>query len=70
MVASIQVFVDEYVVNTSKTVSKPLFETLFIYCKEWIKLFLSRRIIFVLFLFVAYRYVVKVKSFTFAEVSL
>lgn len=69
-VASIQVFVDEYVVNTSKTVSKPLFETLFIYCKEWIKLFLSRRIIFVLFLFVAYRYVVKVKSFSHAEVSL
>jgi hypothetical protein len=69
-VSDIHTFIEEYVVNTTKTVSKPFFETLFVYCKELVKLFLSRRIIFVLFLCVTSWYFVKVKSFARNDIFL
>ena len=53
LVSGVGHFFEEYVLNVVQTVSKPLGETLWAYCKEWVKLFLSRRIIFVAYILCA-----------------
>lgn len=55
-VSSFRDFIDEYVFNVAQTVGRPLSETLWMYVKEWVKLFLSRRIVFVLFVVSAFLY--------------